>query len=398
MRKKVINLLRAARHLALLALSPLDYFSRILKDKKDLPPLHLRRYVGPLESFESSGAEFMNYLRVLAELRPEELVLDIGCGCGQMALQLEKYLGEEGSYVGVDIHRPSIRWCRKNISSRRSTFHFAHIDVRNLAYNPGGTCRAETYQFPFDEGSFDLVLLKSVFTHMRPSEVSNYLREVSRLLKSNGRCLATFFLLNAEQARLAAEGANEIAFKYGEGVWRYRLEQSPESAVAYDEGYVMGLLEENRLALRAPIYYGRWTGRKDGLSYQDILLLEKRDHVETQTTVLFRPVGEKELELIRESGFKAFPPRLPEQPIFYPVLNEEYATQIARQWNAKHNESRVGYITRFCVKKEYLRRHQIQIVGSSVHQEYWIPAEELDEFNKNIVGPIEVVGAYRSEE
>lgn len=116
-----------------------------------------------------------------------------------------------------------------------------------------------------------------------------------------------------------------------------------------------------------------------------------------ETTFLFRPVGEKELELIRESGFKAFPPRLPEQPIFYPVLNEEYATQIAREWNAKHNEGRVGYVTRFYVKTEHLRRYEVQTVGGSVHQEYWIPAEELDEFNQNIVGPIEVVGEYRNE-
>ena len=117
-----------------------------------------------------------------------------------------------------------------------------------------------------------------------------------------------------------------------------------------------------------------------------------------ETTLLFRPMGEKELELMRESGFKAFPPRLPEQPIFYPVLNEEYATQIAQQWNAKHNESRVGYVTRFYVKTEYLGRYEVQTVGGSVHQEYWIPAEALDEFNQNIVGPIEVVGEYRSEE
>lgn len=218
----------------------------------------------------------MNYLRVLAELRPNERVLDIGCGCGQMALHLEKYLTEEGTYVGVDIHGPSIRWCRKKITSRSSNFQFAHIDVRNQAYNPDGINHAETYQFSFKERSFDLILLKSVFTHMRPAEVSNYLREVARLLKSNGRCLATFFLLNEEQARLASEGANDLEFTYGEGVWRYRLEQSPESAVAYDESYVMELLNQHGLALKAPIYYGQWAGRKDGLSYQDILLLEKK--------------------------------------------------------------------------------------------------------------------------
>lgn len=113
-----------------------------------------------------------------------------------------------------------------------------------------------------------------------------------------------------------------------------------------------------------------------------------------ETTVLFRPVGREELELIRQSGFKKFPPRLPEQPIFYPVLSEEYATQIARDWNAKRSESKVGYVTRFCVRTEYLKRFQIQTVGGSMHQEYWIPAEELAEFNRHIVGAIEVLAQY----
>ena len=117
-----------------------------------------------------------------------------------------------------------------------------------------------------------------------------------------------------------------------------------------------------------------------------------------ETTALFRPVGQKELDLIRESDFTAFPPRLPEQPIFYPVLNEPYAAQIAREWNAKHNEEKVGYVTRFHVKNDYLQRHKIHTVGGAEHQEYWIPAEELAEFNQNIVGPIEVVAEYRSEE
>ena len=117
-----------------------------------------------------------------------------------------------------------------------------------------------------------------------------------------------------------------------------------------------------------------------------------------ETTVLFRPVGQKELELIRASGYKAFPPRLQEQPIFYPVLNEEYAKQIARDWNAKRNEDKVGYVTRFYVRSEYLKRYEIQTVGGSVHQEYWIPAEELSELNRNIIGQIEVIAEYRNEE
>lgn len=116
-----------------------------------------------------------------------------------------------------------------------------------------------------------------------------------------------------------------------------------------------------------------------------------------ETTILFRPVGQKELELIRDSGFSEFPPRLPEQPIFYPVLNEEYATQIARDWNAKHNEEKVGYVTRFHVRTEFLKRYDVQTVGGSEHVEYWIPTEDLAEFNRNIVGAIEVIAEYRND-
>ena len=273
MNRTAIKLLRSCRNIALLALSPVDYLSRLLNHKTDLPPLHLRRYVGPLRSFESSGVEFMGHLLGLAGLQPDERVLDLGCGCGQMALQLKNYLNDRGRYVGVDIHGPSIRWCQKKIAN--SNFEFAHIDVRNFAFNPSGKHHAESYQLPFEDRSFDVILLKSVFTHMRPAEVSNYVGEVSRLLKSGGRCLATFFLLNDQQQTLAAEGRNTIAFDYGEDIWRYRYEHSPESAVAYSESHVLNLLEQHGLTLKAPVYYGIWSGRPDGLSYQDILLLEK---------------------------------------------------------------------------------------------------------------------------
>jgi SAM-dependent methyltransferase len=271
MNRNTISLLRSIRNAGLVALGPLDYVARVVQGKSELPPLHLRRYVGPLRSFESSGAEFMDYLRSLAGLRPSDRVLDIGCGCGQMALHLKDYLDESGGYVGVDIHRPSIDWCQQRIARRHQNFQFAHIDVRNLAYNPNAAQRAEAYQFPFADGSFDLILLKSVFTHMRPPEVSNYLSEVARLLKLDGRCLATFFLLNDEQAGLA----NDLAFNFGEGEWRYVHEHSPESAVAYDESFVMQLIEKYGLAVEKKIY-GRWSGREDGLSYQDMLLLSHR--------------------------------------------------------------------------------------------------------------------------
>lgn len=114
------------------------------------------------------------------------------------------------------------------------------------------------------------------------------------------------------------------------------------------------------------------------------------------TSTLYRPVGENELALIRASGWRAFPPRLPGQPIFYPVLEEDYATQIARDWNTR--DGGTGYVLRFEVENEYLSRFAIQTAGSRVHREYWIPAEELEEFNRHIVGTIHVVAEYRCAE
>ncbi len=109
--------------------------------------------------------------------------------------------------------------------------------------------------------------------------------------------------------------------------------------------------------------------------------------------VLYRPVGQEELDLIEANGNREFPPRLPEQPIFYPVLNEEYATQIARDWNTKSGQRR-GYVTRFKINADFLSRYEIQTVGGSTHQEYWIPAEDLPEFNRNIVDLIEVIAEF----
>jgi hypothetical protein len=113
-----------------------------------------------------------------------------------------------------------------------------------------------------------------------------------------------------------------------------------------------------------------------------------------ETTALFRPTGEKELALIRASGWREFPPRLPSQPIFYPVLNEGYAIQIARDWNTR--DGGTGYVLRFEVEVEYLKKFPIQMAGSRAHQEYWILAEQLEEFNRHIVGLIEVIGEFRA--
>lgn len=115
---------------------------------------------------------------------------------------------------------------------------------------------------------------------------------------------------------------------------------------------------------------------------------------------LYRPVGLNELQLIAQLGFRAFPPRLEIQPIFYPVLNFEYAEQIARDWNTKDPVSGYcGFVTKFEVDDDYVAKFPVQVVGGArVHQELWVPGEELDEFNAHIIGPIEIVASYYGAE
>jgi ribA/ribD-fused uncharacterized protein len=143
-----------------------------------------------------------------------------------------------------------------------------------------------------------------------------------------------------------------------------------------------------------------------GLNLLGFALMEVRDDLrnmeevfqfnnQKNTIILYRPVGSKELALIKESGWKKFPSRLPEQPFFYPVLNEEYATQISKDWNAPSGGS--GFVTKFEVHKKYLLNYEFHNVGGEIHHELWIPAEELENFNKQIVGKIEVIKEYHTK-
>jgi hypothetical protein len=120
--------------------------------------------------------------------------------------------------------------------------------------------------------------------------------------------------------------------------------------------------------------------------------LRTSDEMTEQTVTLWRPVGPEELELIRKTGMRAFPPRLPDRPIFYPVLTENYAVKIAREWNVPASGS--GHVTRFEVKQSFLDQYQVQQAGGRSHLEYWIPAKHLDTFNEAIVGLIHITHSF----
>ncbi len=248
-----------------------DYVNRFLRGELHLPPWWLRDVGGT--DFAATGQEFLKLFIQIGHLQPDERILEIGCGSGRMAIPLTRYVSPAGAYTGIDIVQRSIVWCQRNISRRSPNFSFLHADLYNERYNPTGCHQARDYTFPFKDGSFDFIFLTSVFTHLLPEDAEHYLSEIARLLRRNGRGFLTCFLLNETQRALASQGRNDIDFKYGTATYRMRDKAIPESAVAYDEGRLLQQLSEHGLELCAPIHYGTWSGRDEGLSYQDILLL-----------------------------------------------------------------------------------------------------------------------------
>lgn len=239
-----------------------------------LMPPEKEIFPGNASNFERAGQEFLGYFKELAGLQPDHRVLDVGCGIGRMAIPLTGYLSREGSYEGFDVVRRGVEWCRRNVTPRYPNFRFQVADVHNERYNPRGRHEAQDYRFPYEDESFDLVFLASVFTHMMPDEVDNYLSEISRVLRPGGRCLISYFLLNEESLRLIESGKSPLDFKPSTGVYRVVDLEKPEHAVGYDEEYILGLYEKHGLRPSAP-EYGSWCGRDRHLSYQDIVVIKK---------------------------------------------------------------------------------------------------------------------------
>ncbi|PWT99346.1 MAG: hypothetical protein C5B53_05475 [Candidatus Melainabacteria bacterium] len=239
-----------------------------------IPPASLD-FVGN-GSFKEIGEQFKSIFIEHAGLKPHERVLDVGCGIGRMALPLTKYLDHSGEYVGFDIVKVGIDWCEQNITPRYPNFKFQLLDIYNRSYNPVGTLSAESCKFPYESNYFDFIFLTSVFTHMLPEAMENYLSEIARVLKPEGRCLITYFLLNRDSRALMLTGTP--AFQFGSANVPYALasEESPEFAIAFDEDRVRQLYDKFSIELIEPVHYGNWCGRTNFLSFQDIVVARKK--------------------------------------------------------------------------------------------------------------------------
>ena len=265
---------RQLRSLAYRTLGPVDALFRRLNRLERYPPIHLRRHVGCLGDVSGAGPEFVVYLKLLAGLQPDHRLWDVGCGCGFLELALEE-AGWTGSLVGTDIHRPSIDWARRTIGRRLPSFRFIHADIHHPAYWPKGSSTARDWLARFDERDFDLVIAKSLCTHLLPGELDLYLEAISGRLRATGRAMLTFFILNADQERM--KRLNRIAFTRVEGESAYAVRHLavPTAAVAYDETYLRERFRRFGLMVREPIHFGYWTGRPDGCSFQDVVIANR---------------------------------------------------------------------------------------------------------------------------
>lgn len=239
-----------------------------------VPPTELQ-FVGGGD-FASVGQEFLTHFIELCDLQPNDQVLDVGCGVGRMAVPLLDYLSDEGSYDGFDPVLGGVEWCQTHVQPLHERFSFTHVDLYNGQYNPSGSVDANTFEFPHSDKSLSFIFLTSVFTHLLPDAVEQYLLEIERVLQPGGRVLATLLLLNRESLSLIEAGRSRVVeLPYHHETHRVANEHIPEAVIAYDEDFVRSLFARTSLKLREPINYGTWCGRAVGRSHQDILIADR---------------------------------------------------------------------------------------------------------------------------
>lgn len=235
------------------------------------PPRAFMKLIG--DGFREAALEFRDHFVSRGGLKPTDNVLDVGCGVGRMAYGLVNYLESSARYEGFDIVPDLISWAQQEISSRYPNFQFRQAPIYNSFYNPTGHLKPTDFIFPYQDASFEFVILTSVFTHMSGDAVQHYMHEIRRVLKPGGRGLITCFLLNKESISLihSAKSGRDLSHPGGGGM--VAIPGNPDAAVGFEEDLFKGWLEASGLAV-VDTLYGNWCGRGDYVSYQDLLIVQ----------------------------------------------------------------------------------------------------------------------------
>lgn len=226
---------------------------------------------GP-DDFGSGGSFDVSRLEQYLGLSRSMRIVEIGCGIGRDAIPLTEILSSRGAYLGIDINKEQIDWCSENITRRHPNFRFECWDVRNELYNPEGRRRLSDYQIPELNGSVDLIILQSVFSHLPPKDVSHYLKEFSRVLRPNGRVLATCFIMTEGILSEQRPGDN-FYFQSAEDGFFILSPDRPSQAVAYTREKILSLMSAAGIEEALPSLVGSWAGTTS-LLWQDVLFMK----------------------------------------------------------------------------------------------------------------------------
>lgn len=236
---------------------------------------------GGAETWHVISIGHMDQYKKYCPINLDHAVLEIGCGVGRDAIQLTKHLSKNGSYVGIDIIEPSIKWCQENITPRFPNFKFLFFDIQSQIHNSLGKIETTDIKLPTGNDSIDRVILQSVFTHMFEVDIVHYLKEFNRVLRPGGKVFASFFIFDDKTLHLAQKNKFKshkvtLTFEYphGDGC-RINDENYPEGAVAYTREVLDRMLQKSSLALDQPIHLGHWCGREGTPDGQDIVIMKK---------------------------------------------------------------------------------------------------------------------------
>jgi len=252
--------------------APLDFADHLSGRKDPTTPPRRINFTGAVTNLSASREQLKQSLISQADLSPTSRVLEIGCGFGRLGIPLSHYLDKDGLYEGIDIVRSAINWCNHNVAGPHENIRFIHADIHNGEYNPHGRVKASDYQLPFENSSFDIVVLISVFTHMLPTEVDHYLSEIARVLKPGGRCYATYSIITERVKTSMATGIASLNFKHDLVTHWVMNMSTPELGVAYEEVYLRRLYENHDLAFE--FHPGRWS-EGFGTGSQDVVIARR---------------------------------------------------------------------------------------------------------------------------
>ena len=249
-----------------MASAVLDWFEPLVVADSLLPPFSMRRFVGEAR-WDIGGQDFRNNGRHFADkltdagLKSSSRVLDIGSGCGRIAIPLTRVIKPSGSYTGLELSGPLVTWCGAHITPKFPNFRFVQCDIKNPLYNPAGHLDPVEYCFPFGSAAFDLIVATSVFTHLLPEIAIRYLRECARVLHQGGHMFASFYFIDS--VTHSTESPLEFAHEWGENALVADPEL-PEAAIGFKLNWLLQQASDAGLEVEPPVRWGSWTGRTGG--------------------------------------------------------------------------------------------------------------------------------------